>query len=192
MKTSPLIFLSSCAFAVLFTLGCDEPEETEAPSAEMVACTDYCDAAKKVGCPRNDTCIDECLSTFDLGCEGMLIDLLECMRPALADDCVPRSENGQPTCAEELHAHNGCVPAHFGPPDAECTVSAAMSAGGGDVSCEGKLICDGVSRGVLCDEEGVCTCLIDDEPIATCGKNVLSAYLCAPHASCCTALFDAQ
>lgn len=179
-----LRILLPCLLAVL---GC-EPTETEPVPPDVAACTDYCGAAEQVGCPQSGSCMEECLSLFDLGCEDALVALLSCAGPALGDDCVPRADDGKQTCVQELQSYNGCIPTSPLDPGA-CSPSTAMSPGGGDDSCAGALTCDGVEMTMTCDEAGSCQCLAGGQEVGTCEKPILSAYLCSPHASCCAPFF---
>ncbi len=173
--------------SLLALLGCEPRKEEAARAPEEVACDEYCSAAQEVGCPQSGECVDDCLSQVELGCVAQLVDLLECMRPALAEDCVPRAAGGKVACAAELFEYNDCLPAIVS--GRTCGPSTAMSPGGGDVSCQGDWTCEDLAFGVSCDAEGACTCRVNGQAIGTCTKPVLSAYFCSPHASCCTSMF---
>lgn len=173
---------------LLVSFGCGSAEETNAQTPEAVACADYCDAAKQVGCPKSGECLRGCMSLFELGCSGLLIDFLACAAPALTGECVPRDAEGKLTCDGLLGSYVGCVPIAVGVPFETCGASTAASASI-EEGCEGVLQCDGLDLRVQCDAAGACTCTRDGVMVGTCDNIMSSAYFCAPHESCCTPFF---
>lgn len=173
---------------LVVSFGCGSAEEAKPPTPEEAACADYCAAAKQVGCPKSGECLSGCMSLFELGCSGVLIDFLACAAPALTSECVPRDAGGKLTCDQHLNSYVGCVPVDVGVPFEACGPSTAESESVED-GCEGALQCDGLDLRVQCDAGGACTCSRNGVMVGTCDNIMSSAYFCAPHESCCTPFF---
>lgn len=178
--------------AMVVVAGCESGREARDPepaSPEATACSDFCEAARAVGCPKNaGNCVDDCLSLAKLGCEDLLVPLLECAGASLTSECAPRGPDGSFDCATELAFYDECLPIDVRYPLSSCGASTASSP---DIAtgCEGALTCDASELAVHCDAGGTCLCVENGQTLGTCTNIVASAYFCAPHRSCCAPFF---
>lgn len=175
----------------LITMGCGGADTESGPTEgpEVAACRDFCQAAAAVGCPKHGDCQSDCEGLAGLGCVALFVDLLQCAGPALTGECVPRDGDGELTCTSQMGAWDSCLPLDFGVPLEQCGPSNAESDAPAS-GCSGSVDCGAVDLAVECDAEGNCTCAKNGQTVGTCTSILSSAYLCAPHRSCCTAIFS--
>jgi hypothetical protein len=177
--------------SLLSLAGCGSPPpDPSGPSPEEVACNDYCKSAEALGCPKAGACKDGCMALFENSCSETLITLLDCMGPALGNDCVPRQPDGKTqACKSHLADYEECAPVDVGLDPATCASYAKSDDG---KTCQGRLKCGSVEFGVDCDANGSCTCTRAGKTVGTCDNISSSAYFCTPNASCCTPFFKPQ
>jgi hypothetical protein len=172
---------------VLLACGSTDPAPTP-EDPEVAACHDYCEAAADVGCPNHGDCTKDCLAMAGLGCVDLFVDLIRCAGPALTSECVPRDQEGALTCTDQLSGYDSCLPLDFGVPLESCGPSTAESESPAS-GCHGAIDCGALQLSVTCDAAGTCTCARNGDTVAECASLLSSAYLCAPHRSCCAPVF---